>query len=202
MLGTVNINSRSASSNSVTRKSARLISSETSFIRKSNEEASPPLFLSPAISKLAVFRSALSRSTEVIKERRSVSISRNRARSIKTPRFRPIVSMSSRCERKNPRSSIGKREYPKRRDVRSAGRAGGRQNLEQPIMAAPEELNEPLVAQHLQLLADFVANVTIGRMRRSQFVFSRIKFFKRKIRPAQPAHGGQYIERPTALFRA
>jgi hypothetical protein len=44
----------------------------------------------------------------------------------------------------------------------------------QAIFSATQELNEPQVSQHLELLADFGADVAIGWMQTCQSMFSRI----------------------------
>ncbi len=127
ILGTVSRKFFSCSSSSATFPSIDFISSERCFISSvfsracamACSAAGPSPIARAALiniptSLLSLLRSALRTSTTLISSRRLLSISRNGARSSGTPRSRAIFSITSRCSRTYPKSSIGPAEYMNR----------------------------------------------------------------------------------------
>jgi len=77
-------------------------------------------------------------------------------------------------------------------------RAEGSSALHTPVPPPAEEFHKPQVAQHLQLLPDFVAHVPVVRMQLLQLRGKRVYVLKRELGLAEPPHDAENIKRPAA----
>ena len=72
--------------------------------------------------------------------------------------------------------------------------------LPQPVFSAPDEFEKVQIAQHLKLLPDFVAHVTIRRMKLRQTPLQTVGLWQSEFSFVQRTDRIQDIERPASLF--
>ena len=74
--------------------------------------------------------------------------------------------------------------------------------LPKEVFSGTEKFEEAQVSQHLQLLADFVSYVSIGRMEGRQTLLEIINISEGKRLPSERAHYIEHIKRPATLLDA
>ncbi len=74
--------------------------------------------------------------------------------------------------------------------------------MAQAVVAGSEKSQKAQVSKDLQLLANFVADMAVGRMKPRQTRFEGVHLRQGELWPAERTNGVQHIECPAAPFKS